>query len=175
MRRIHVVLHQPMIPWNTGNVGCTCLGFGAQLHLIAPAFEVGDKAAKRAGLDYWPRVKPQVHACWPSFERAAAGARIDQTYLFSKLGRHGEVPLGDARFFGRVGSQGGASSRTVALVFGSEHTGLDGVSAEALDMLPCVYLPMSDHIRSYNLSSAVAMGLCEAHRQMEAQDALKLL
>ena len=55
----------------------------------------------------------------------------------------------------------------VALVFGSEHTGLDGVSDEALHEFPSVYLPMSDAIRSYNLSSAAAMGLCEAHRQLE--------
>ena len=52
--RLNVVLHRPIIPWNTGNAGRTCLGFGAALHLVGPlGFDVTDKSAKRAGLDYW--------------------------------------------------------------------------------------------------------------------------
>ena len=173
--RLHVVLHRPIIPFNTGNVGRTCLGFGAQLHLIAPQFDVNDKAAKRAGLDYWPKVQPRVHACWQSFERDALRTDIDGgAFLFSKEGKQGEVPLAEARFFGSSGAGAAPTAaaaaqvpHAVALVFGSEHAGLEGVSEDALRTCPCVYLPMSGAIRSYNLSSAAAMGVWEAHRQLE--------
>ena len=58
---LHIVLYKPLIHWNTGSVGRTCLGFGAKLHLIRPlGFDISDKAVKRAGLDYWPHVDLEV-------------------------------------------------------------------------------------------------------------------
>ncbi len=66
---LHVVLLEPEIHWNTGNAGRSCLAFGAQLHLIEPlGFSLGEKEVRRAGLDYWPRVKPRVWPSWASFE-----------------------------------------------------------------------------------------------------------
>ncbi len=66
---LHVVLVAPEIPWNTGNVGRTCLAAGAQLHLVRPlGFSLDDRYLKRAGLDYWPHVEPRIWPSWPSFE-----------------------------------------------------------------------------------------------------------
>ena len=68
---LHVVLVEPEIHWNTGNAGRTCLAVGAQLHLVRPlGFSLGDKEVRRAGLDYWARVAPQVWPGWDDLERA---------------------------------------------------------------------------------------------------------
>ena len=66
---LHVVLVEPEIHWNTGNVGRTCLAAGAQLHLVEPlGFSLDAKEVRRAGLDYWPHVRPCVWADWDIFE-----------------------------------------------------------------------------------------------------------
>ena len=164
--RLNVVLHRPVIPWNTGNSGRTCLGFGAALHLIGPlGFDVGDAAAKRAGLDYWPHVDLRLHENWDTFERDVM-PEFSNLFFFSKFEKHGDKPLSQTVFFNNASAA--KICGKIALVFGSEQQGLDGVSKKALDHFPKVYLPMnSDAIRSYNLSSSVAMGLCEASRQFE--------
>lgn len=160
--RLNVVLWRPVIPWNTGNAGRTCLGFGAALHLIAPAFDVSAKGAKRAGLDYWQNVDLHVHEHWEDFAGGAGGEC--GAFFFSKsvaAGKHGDVPLERADFFPPSGPP------KVALVFGAEQRGLDGVPPAAMAHRPKVFFPMrSNAIRSYNLSSSVAMGVCEAYRQM---------
>jgi tRNA (cytidine/uridine-2'-O-)-methyltransferase len=150
----------------------TCLGFGAALHLIGPlGFDAGDKGAKRAGLDYWPNVDLHLHDSWGCFERDVMPKLAGNVFLFSKLGKHGEAPLHKTRFFdGEAAAAlppGETEHAAVGLVFGSEQKGLEGVSAHALATLPRVFFPMiDDSIRSYNLSSSVAMGLGEAARQM---------
>ena len=74
---LHVVLVAPEIPWNTGNAGRTCLAVGAQLHLVQPlGFSLDERAVRRAGLDYWARVVPNLHL-WPSW--AALEARLAAT------------------------------------------------------------------------------------------------
>ena len=172
--RLNVVLWRPVIPWNTGNAGRTCLGFGAALHLIAPAFDVSAKGARRAGLDYWQNVDLHVHEDWEEFasqvlqgpHSKGSGEGNDEcgAFFFSKsvaAGKHGDVPLERVDFFPPSGP------KKVALVFGAEQRGLDGVPPEAMSHRPIVFFPMhSDAIRSYNLSSSVAMGVCEAYRQM---------
>src|SRR5205085_10337473 len=70
MAELHVVLVAPEIHWNTGNAGRTCLAAGAQLHLVEPlGFSLDDAQVRRAGLDYWPRVRPRVWPSWEAFER----------------------------------------------------------------------------------------------------------
>ena len=105
--RLNVVLHRPIIPWNTGNAGRTCLGFGAALHLIDPGFKVTDKAAKRAGLDYWANVDLHLHASWEDFETDVLPELGGNAFLFSKEGKHGEEPLHRTRFFDGGGFDGG--------------------------------------------------------------------
>ena len=87
--------------------------------------------------------------------------------MFSKLGKHGEKSLSKVNFF-ESQKHLGAENKVVGLLFGSEHKGLDGVSPSALEAYESVFLPMNcNNIRSYNLSSSVAMGIFEAYRQFE--------
>lgn len=75
---MHIVLVEPEIHWNTGNVGRTALALGAQLHLVEPlGFSLDDKQVRRAGLDYWPRVRPRLWPDWESLERALRIPMVD--------------------------------------------------------------------------------------------------
>jgi len=150
MGDLHVVLVEPEIAWNTGNVGRTCLAVGAQLHLVEPlGFSLGDKEVRRAGLDYWPRVKPRVWPSWAALERELAS--IGEPFFFTARSE---------RRFQEV-----AYPRPAVLVFGRESVGLPpellGRYAERT-----VAIPMRDpELRSLNLSTSVALGLYEARRQ----------
>ena len=71
--QLHVILVEPEIHWNTGNVGRTCLAVGAQLHLVRPlGFSLDARELRRSGLDYWPRVRPRVWDSWEELEPALA-------------------------------------------------------------------------------------------------------
>ena len=135
---LHLVLVQPEIPPNTGNVGRLCLGIGARLHVVHPiAFSMDDKAVRRAGLDYWKHVDLQEHASLDAFRAWAEGRR---TFLFSSHGT--AVHTAPTYQAGDV------------LIFGRETKGLpkDWVEAEG-----GYRIPMSGEIRSLNLSNAVAV------------------
>lgn len=145
----HVVLVAPEVHWNTGNIGRTCLGGGAHLHLIKPlGFSLDSKQIKRAGLDYWERVNLSV---WDNFEAFLDGMRPDpdQLLFFSKSApkAYWEMPA-LARLF---------------LVFGSETKGLPpALLAANPDM---VYrIPIENQIRCLNLSTAVGIALFESLR-----------
>ncbi|CAM9670616.1 unnamed protein product [Hapterophycus canaliculatus] len=106
---LHVVLFRPLIPANTGNIGRTCLGFGARLHLIKPlGFDLGEREVKRAGLDHWDHVDLAVHDSWRCFaestlpllghyKRTIAGS--SNIYLVSKRLKLGSTPIADVKFF----------------------------------------------------------------------------
>ena len=149
---LHVALVEPEIHWNTGNAGRTCLAAGAQLHLIEPlGFSLDERAVRRAGLDYWPRVDPRVWPSWTAFEE-----RLPE--------------LGEPFFFSAEASQDFWSvdypERTV-LVFGRESVGL---SREIRDRYKdnLLRIPMLDAgLRSLNLSTSVALALYEVMRQRE--------
>lgn len=150
---LHVVLVEPEIHWNTGNAGRTCLAAGAQLHLVEPlGFSLDDREVRRAGLDYWPRVRPRVWADWESLERRFP--ELGEPFFFSA-----EAPadLWSVRY-----------PKRVVLVFGRESSGLPlGVRKRYADRL--LALPMLDPaLRSLNLSSAVAVALYEVLRQRAA-------
>lgn len=144
-----VVLYQPEIPPNTGNVIRLCANTGSRLHLIAPlGFELDDARLRRAGLDYHEFASVRVHAGFAVFMTAVAPARV---FAFSTRGhtRH------DAPTY-----QAGD-----ALLFGPETRGLP---AELLATLPaerCLRLPLVPGNRSLNLSNAVAVAVFEAWRQ----------
>ena len=150
---LHVVLVHPEIPWNTGNVGRTCLAFGARLHLVRPlGFALTARELRRAGLDYWDRVDPVV---WSGIdELEAALPRLGEPFLFSA-----EAPssLWETRF----------TSRSV-LVFGRESVGLP-VELRSRWAGHLVRIPQTDPaLRSLNLSTAAAVALAEAARQRAA-------
>eukprot|EP00752_Nemacystus_decipiens_P009350 g8356.t2 len=110
---LHVVLFRPLIPANTGNIGRTCLGFGARLHPIKPlGFELSEREVKRAGLDHWNDVDLTVHDSWrcftettlPSLGRSERGAATGTSniYLVSKRLKLGSTPIADVDFFPRT-------------------------------------------------------------------------
>ncbi len=150
---LHIVLVEPEIHWNTGNVGRTSLAVGATLHLVEPlGFSLQDKHVRRAGLDYWPRVRLVTWPDWAGFEAALPD-------------------LGEPFFF-----TGGATQdfwqpsypeRTV-LVFGRESVGLPpGLLSRHPDRT--VRIPMQDAaLRSLNLSTAAALASYEVIRQWQA-------
>ena len=145
----HVVLVSPEIHWNTGNIGRTCLGAGAVLHLVRPlGFSLESRAVKRAGLDYWERVDLQT---WDTFEAFQAALRptSQELVLFSKGGRrpYWELPPGDRLF----------------LLFGSETHGLPAPLLSAYRERT-FHIPISAQIRSLNLSTAVGIALYESLR-----------
>ncbi len=152
---IHVVLVQPEIHWNTGNIGRTCLATGATLHLIEPlGFSLDEKQVKRAGLDYWEHVDLKVWPDWPSFETAMSS--LGEPYFFSTKARTHlwDAPLGD--------------SADVVLVFGRE-TG--GLAPEIHEKYQDRFLNMpiaSPLVRSLNLSTSVGIALYEVLRQQRA-------
>lgn len=88
--RTAVVLVQPLIHWNTGSIGRTCLGFDAELHLIRPlGFSVDSTHVKRAGLDYWSEVNLHVHDSWTDFQTKCL-PEFDHTVMLSKSARRGK-------------------------------------------------------------------------------------
>ena len=148
---LHVVLVHPEIHWNTGNAGRTCLAAGATLHLVRPlGFSLEERELKRAGLDYWPRVRPVVWRDWGDLE--ARLGELGEPFLFSA-----EAPrtLWEVAF----------PPRTV-LVFGRETVGLpEDLRSRFPDRL--VGIPMVDpELRSLNLSTAVAVAVYEVLRQL---------
>ncbi|MEO1007886.1 MAG: tRNA (cytidine(34)-2'-O)-methyltransferase [Planctomycetota bacterium] len=147
-----VVLHEPEIPNNTGNIGRTCLTMGAALHLVEPlGFSLDEKALRRAGLDYWPRLAPSVHANWPAYESSYPNPT--RWYFTARRGRPAfEAPL-------RRGDH---------LVFGRETVGLPGSVLRGNEDR-CVHLPMLAGERSLNLATAVCAALCEGVRQLVAR------
>ncbi len=152
---IHVVLFRPEIHWNTGNVGRTCLGVGAQLHLVRPlGFQLSSSRLRRAGLDYWPRVAPRVWDDWKTLER--------------------QLPaMGSSRFFSPEAPKTyweGDYSGEVVLVFGSESVGLSKeIRNRYSDQLYSI--PMIDpELRSLNLSTTAALVLYEVERQRRASN-----
>ena len=145
---MHIVLVNPEIPQNTGNIARTCAATGAKLHLIEPlGFELADKYLKRAGLDYWHMMTLEVHPGWEAFCAAYPGARMH--FATTKAPRdYCRASYADGDF----------------LVFGRETRGLDE-ELLAANYDSCVRIPMVADARSLNLSNSVAIVLYEALRQ----------
>ena len=145
----HVVLVEPEVHWNTGNIGRTCLGTGAFLHLIKPlGFSLKSRELKRAGLDYWHRVKLSV---WNNFESLKNDMAIQEkeVALFTKSGEKPfwSIPRPNRLF----------------LVFGSETRGIsEAILSGYRDA--AYFIPITRDIRSLNLSTAVGIALYESLR-----------
>lgn len=148
MPHIHIVLHEPEIPQNTGNIARTCAATGSSLHLIKPlGFSLDDKYMKRAGLDYWDLLDIHVYENIEEFYRANPNAVI---YYFSKKAHHVYTEVN--------------YPEDVYLMFGKETKGIpeDILLAHEKDT---VRMPMKEGLRSLNLSNAVAIATYEVLRQ----------
>ncbi len=147
----HVVLVEPEIPPNTGNIIRLCANTGAQLHLIEPlGFPLDDAKMRRAGLDYHDYASMQVHPDWSSF---LDKLKPDPSRMFA-LTTHGSGSFAQAQF------QAGD-----VFVFGSETRGLAPALRESFPTAQRLRLPMRPDNRSLNLSNTVAVVVYEAWRQ----------
>lgn len=164
----HVVLHEPQIPNNTGNIGRTCVATGCALHLIHPlAFDTSEKACRRAGLDYWPRLNVLEHASWSAYERAAAPAASDKAANGGALPRRWAFSTkGGRSVFGAAFEPGDH------LVFGNEAAGLPE-EILALHAGRVLRLPMAPGERSLNLATAVCAAVYEGVRQLLARGVIR--
>ena len=148
MAKLNIVLHEPEIPANTGNIGRTCVATGTRLHLIEPlGFSLSEKALKRAGMDYWKDLDVTTYVDWEDFLERNPGAKI---YYATTKGRH---VYSDAHF-----------EPDCYIMFGKESAGIpEEILLEHKET--AVRIPMLDHIRSLNLGNSVAIVLYEALRQ----------
>ena len=151
---LHIVLVEPEIPPNTGNIARLCGCTGCTLHLVHPlGFDVDEKAVRRAGLDYWQHLDIQHHQNWQEV-RQFLGANRNWFGLSSKV----KTSFWDVQF-----------SAGDVLVFGPETRGL---SQEILNDINPVTIPMRDDapVRSLNLSNACAIAMFEGLRQLKTVD-----
>jgi tRNA (cytidine/uridine-2'-O-)-methyltransferase len=152
----HIVLYEPEIPANTGNIIRLCANAGAQLHLIQPlGFELNDKKLRRAGLDYHEWVAVKEYVALADFVDMVKPGR-----MFA-LSTKGGQKYSDITF-----------SAQDAFLFGPETRGLPGHVLAGFEPANCLYLPMQAESRSLNLSNTVSIVLYEAWRQLEFAGAL---
>ncbi|MGE7185707.1 tRNA (uridine(34)/cytosine(34)/5-carboxymethylaminomethyluridine(34)-2'-O)-methyltransferase TrmL [Peribacillus sp. NPDC006672] len=153
---IHVVLYQPQIPANTGNIARTCAGTDTSLHLIRPlGFSTDDKQLKRAGLDYWENVKIHYYDSLEEFYEKNAGGEF---YYLTKFGEqpHSSFDYSDL-------------DSEIYFIFGRETTGLPKELIQE-NMDRCLRIPMTDKVRSLNLSNTAAILIYEALRQQNYRE-----
>lgn len=180
----HVVLLEPEIPQNTGNIGRTCVASGCSLHLIEPmGFQINEKSVKRAGLDYWSSLDLTMHDCYRDFEvycenewkkiqseyHAAGQQPFEQTASEAAL----PAPRKPRIFMATT-----KAKRTYAdvdyqpgdyIMFGKESAGIpEEILVEHEE--DCIRIPMIGEMRSLNLSNSVAIILYEALRQNRFAD-----
>ena len=145
---LNIVLLEPEIPANTGNIGRTCVAAGARLHLIEPlGFSLSEKALKRAGMDYWKDLDVTTYIDYQDFLEKNPGAKI---YMATTKAQkvYTEAAYEDGCY----------------IMFGKESAGIpEEILVEHEEA--CIRIPMLDEIRSLNLSNSVAVVLYEALRQ----------
>lgn len=150
---INIVLHEPEMPANTGNIGRTCVAAGARLHLIEPlGFHINEKMVKRAGLDYWDKLDVTVYDNYEDFLEKNPGAKI---YMATTKAPHTycDVHYEDDCY----------------IMFGKESAGIpEDILVQHPDT--AIRIPMIGDIRSLNLSNSVAIVLYEALRQHDFAD-----
>ena len=145
---LNIVLFEPEIPANTGNIGRTCVATGTRLHLIEPlGFRLNEKSIKRAGMDYWEHLDVTRYINFEEFREKNPGAKI---YMATTKGQHVYTEV--------------TYEPDCYIMFGKESA---GIPEEILVKNPdtCIRIPMLSEIRSLNLSNSVAVVLYEALRQ----------
>ena len=145
---LNIVLLEPEIPANTGNIGRTCVATGSRLHLIEPlGFDISEKAVRRAGMDYWKDIDLHVYKNYEEFLEKNPGAR---PYMATTKGQnlYSDVTYEDETY----------------IVFGKESAGIpEEILMTAKER--CIRIPMLPQIRSLNLSNSVAIAVYECLRQ----------
>ena len=145
---MHIILHQPEIPANTGNIGRTCVATGTSLHLIEPlGFRLDEKSIRRAGMDYWEHLDVTRYMNYEEFKQMHPQARI---WMATTKARqvYSDVTFAPDDY----------------IMFGKESAGIpEEILVENEEM--CIRIPMLEQIRSLNLSNSVAIVLYEALRQ----------
>ncbi len=145
---MNIILHQPEIPQNTGNIGRTCVATGTSLHLIEPlGFRLDEKSLQRAGMDYWQHLDVHRYVNFEEFLQKNPGAKI---WMATTKAKHtySDVEFGENDF----------------IMFGKESAGIpEEILVDYEDT--CIRIPMLPEIRSLNLSNSVAIVLYEALRQ----------
>ncbi len=153
--RFHIVLHQPRIPQNTGNIGRLCFTSNSILHLIHPlGFNLSQKELKRAGMDYWDNLEVYEWENLSQFMESAAQSdtsEIPHFYLTTKS----QIPYYNAPL-----------SKGAYLHFGREDAGLDSILLEQYKS-HCYTIPMQNNARSLNLATSVGIVLYEGIRQRD--------
>ena len=147
---INIVLYEPEMPANTGNIGRTCVAKNTRLHLIEPlGFKLSEKAVKRSGLDYWNQLDVSVYSDFSNFLERNPKAK-DNMYYATTKGHHiySEINYEDECY----------------IMFGKESAGIPE-EILAKNEKNCIRIPMWGEIRSLNLSNSVAIVLYEALRQ----------
>ena len=149
---INIVLFEPEIPQNTGNIMRTCAGTGAKLHLIKPlGFSLSESAIKRSGVNYIENCEYHVYENWKDFLNKNSG----EFFYYTRYGKkpHSEFDYSD-------------TNKNIYLIFGKESTGIPKeILKENLDR--CARIPTNSNIRALNLSNCVALVLFEALRQQD--------
>ena len=154
---INVVLYEPEIPENTGNIMRTCAGTGVHLHLIEPlGFKLDEKSIKRCGVNYIEHCKYDVYKNFDDFKSKNVG----KYYYFTRYGKKPHTSFD----FSNV-------DENIYLIFGKEST---GIPKEILknDLDNCMRIPMNSNIRALNLSNSVAIGIYEVLRQQNYRNLL---
>ena len=145
---MNIILHQPEIPANTGNIGRTCVATGTSLHLIEPlGFRLDEKSIKRAGMDYWQHLDLHTYVNFEEFKEKNPNTKI---WMATTKAKHvySDVEFGPDDF----------------IMFGKESAGIPGEILVDYEET-CIRIPMLEQIRSLNLSNSVAIVLYEALRQ----------
>ena len=148
MAKLNIVLYEPEIPANTGNIGRTCVATGTKLHLIEPlGFSLSEKALKRAGMDYWSQLDVERYVNYEDFLQRNPGAKI---YMATTKAHKTYTEV--------------SYEPDCYIMFGKESAGIpEEILVDHEDT--CVRIPMIGDIRSLNLSNSVAIVLYEALRQ----------
>ena len=153
----NIVLYQPEIPQNTGNIMRTCVATNTKLHLIKPlGFKVDDASLKRSGVNYIDKLEWEVYENWEEFKEKNKG-----TYYY--FTRYGHKPHSSFDY--------NKKDEELYFIFGKEST---GIPKEILkeDLEHCMRIPMTDNVRALNVSNSVAIVIYEALRQQEYNDLL---
>lgn len=148
---LRIALYRPEIPPNTGNIARLCVALGAELHIVGePAFELSEKAARRAGLDYWDKLKLTLHPSWEAFSGSLEAD--SKLYLISTKGKvsYTTPQYGENDVF----------------LFGNETSGLPQEIFQSKIPNEILRIPMEEDCRCLNLSNAVAIIAYEALRQI---------
>lgn len=149
---INVVLYEPEIPQNTGNIIRTCVAVGAKLHFIYPlGFALGSHIVKRSGVNYDPKLVYETYDDWDDFLSKNSG----EFYYFT---RYGKKPHSDFDYSDK--------SKNIYLIFGKESTGIPKEILKG-NLDRCVRIPASSDVRALNLSNCVAIGVYEVMRQQD--------